>query len=127
MKTIGKVAQELGISVETIRFYEQKGLIKQPIKPVTGYRLYTEEIVNRLRFILKAKELGFTLNEIGSLMKLSQNCHAVEELGLAKLAVIRAKIASLKKLEAVISKLTEDCRNTDENQACPIINSLSKH
>ena len=126
MKTIGKVAQELGINVETIRFYERKGLIKQPIKPSIGYRLYSAENVNRLGFILRAKELGFTLNEIASLMELSQNCHEVEAISLAKLAVIRSKIASLKKLESVITKLTLDCRNTDDKQPCPIINSLSK-
>ncbi|WP_105168837.1 MerR family transcriptional regulator [Pseudoalteromonas sp. T1lg23B] len=126
MKTIGVVAKELGISVETIRFYERKGLIEQPIKPANGYRVYSRNTIKRLKFILRAKTLGFTLSEILSLLNLSHNCKEVESIGLQKLALIRQKINDLKKLETVISDLTDTCQTNQNSDVCPIINSLSK-
>ncbi len=124
MKTIGKLAKELEISVETIRFYERKGLIKQPIKPEGSYRLYNQLIANQLKFILKAKALGFTLNEIASLMSLSGNCADVELMGLQKLSLIRDKIADLQQLEKVIQDMTNSCKVNKDANTCPIINSL---
>jgi MerR family mercuric resistance operon transcriptional regulator len=73
MKTIGKLAKELDINVETIRFYEKEGLISQPTKPENGYRLYGNAIKNNLKYIAKAKALGFTLKEISSLMSMENN------------------------------------------------------
>lgn len=125
MKTIGKLAKELGISVETIRFYERKGLLQQPLKPDCGYRLYGDVHTNQLKFILKAKALGFTLAEVDSLMSLSGNCAEVELLGLQKLRLIRNKIADLHRLEKVIRDMTESCRANQDPKSCPIINSLS--
>lgn len=124
MKTIGKLAKDLDISVETIRFYERKGLIVQPLKPESGYRLYNNIIANQLRFILKAKALGFTLNEIASLMSLSGNCADVESMGLQKLRVISDKIADLQRLEKVIQDMTDSCKANLDPNSCPIINSL---
>ncbi|GAA4364270.1 MerR family DNA-binding protein [Kangiella marina] len=125
MRTIGFVAKELGISVETIKFYERKGLIKQPVKPESGYRVYDHTITQRIEFILKAKTLGFTLNEISSLLRLSNDCKEVERIGLKKLAVIQEKINDLRKLETVIKRLTENCQNNQDATSCPIIESLS--
>lgn len=125
MKTIGVVAKELSINVETIKFYEKKGLIKQPRRPDSGYRTYDKTLVSRIRFILKAKTLGFTLNEISSLLSLSGNCKKVESIGLQKLNVIRTKIDDLKKLESVIASLTKTCHSNQDNTLCPIIDSLS--
>ncbi len=124
MKTIGKLAKDLDISVETIRFYERKGLIEQPLKPETGYRVYGKSLVDQLRFILKAKALGFTLNEIKSLMSLSENCADVESLGLQKLQLIRDKIADLQRLEEVIRDMTDSCKANQSPNSCPIIDSL---
>ena len=125
MKTIGAVAKALDINVETIKFYQKKGLIKQPQKPDNGYRTYDDAAVNRIKFVLKAKSLGFTLNEISSLLTLSGNCKEVESMGLLKLALIRKKIEDLKKLEAVITNLTKTCHNNQDDSFCPIIDSLS--
>ena len=127
MRTIGFVAKELGISVETIKFYERKGLIKQPSKPERGYRVYDAAPTSRIKFILKAKTLGFTLNEISSLLRLSNDCKEVERMGLQKLEVIRQKIDDLKKLEAVIKDLTVTCQNNKDDTFCPIIESLSRY
>ncbi|TRY33978.1 MerR family DNA-binding transcriptional regulator [Aliiglaciecola sp. M165] len=125
MKTIGKLAKELDISVETIRFYERKGLIVQPLKPENGYRLYNNILANQLKFILKAKALGFTLHEIASLMSLSGNCADVESMGLQKLRLIREKIADLQRLEGVIKEMTDSCKANQDPNSCPIINSLN--
>ena len=89
MKTIGKLAKELDINVETVRFYERKGIIVQPPRPDNGYRIYDKTHINQLKFILKAKALGFTLDEIASLMSMSGNCADVESMGLHKLELIR--------------------------------------
>lgn len=124
MKTIGKLAKDLNISVETIRFYERKGLIEQPPTPKTGYRLYDNLLAEQLKFILKAKVLGFTLNEIISLMSLSENCADVESLGLQKLQLIRNKISDLQQLEKVIRDMTDSCKANKNPNTCPIINSL---
>jgi MerR family mercuric resistance operon transcriptional regulator len=124
MKTIGKLAKELDINVETIRFYEKEGLISQPTKPENGYRLYGIGIKNKLKFIAKAKALGFTLKEISSLMSMENNCVQVESLGLQKLEIIRNKISDLQRLETVISEMTNSCKTNQDQSFCPIIDSL---
>ncbi|MCP4584581.1 MerR family transcriptional regulator [Pseudoalteromonas sp.] len=124
MRTIGKLAKDLDINVETIRFYERQGLIEQPPKPESGYRKYDETLASQLRFILKAKALGFTLKEIESLMSLSSNCAEVESLSLLKLQLIRDKINDLQRLERVIQDMTDSCKDNQDPKTCPIINSL---
>lgn len=125
MKTIGKLAKELSINVETVRFYERKGLIVQPLKPDSGYRIYDNTHVNQLKFILKAKALGFTLDEVASLMSLSGSCADVESMGLQKLRLIREKISDLQRLEQVIQDMTNSCKANHDPNSCPIINSLN--
>lgn len=124
MKTIGKLAKSLDLNVETIRFYEREGLIQQPKKPLNGYRLYSESTARELKFILKAKALGFTLHEISSLMSMDGNCSQVEKMGLQKLEVIRYKISELQRLEEVIIQMTNTCKSNDNESHCPIIDSL---
>jgi len=124
MKTIGKLAKALNINVETIRFYEKSGLIAQPIKPENGYRLYSNAIADKLRFIAKAKALGFTLKEISSLMSMENNCQQVANLGLQKLAIIRNKISDLQRLERVLSAMTDSCYRNQNQSSCAIIDSL---
>jgi MerR family mercuric resistance operon transcriptional regulator len=124
MKTIGKLAKELDLSVETIRFYEREGLIQQPPKPLNGYRLYDDSIAKQLRFIYKAKALGFTLKEVASLMLMDGNCADVESLGLKKLEIIQDKIADLQRLESVIKEMTNSCRTNHDQSHCPIVDSL---
>ena len=124
MKTIGKLAKLLNLNVETIRFYEREGLITQPIKPISGYRHYDESITGQLRFITKAKALGFTLREIKSLMSMDNNCSQVELLSRQKLAIIRDKINDLQRLEKVILDMTNTCMQNEDPTHCPIIDSL---
>ena len=124
MKAIGKLAKSLNLNVETIRFYEREGLITQPIKPISGYRQYDESITGQLRFITKAKALGFTLREIKLLMSMDNNCSQVELLSRQKLAIIRDKINDLQRLEKVILDMTNTCMQNEDPTHCPIIDSL---
>ncbi len=124
-KTIGKIAKEIGINIETVRFYERKGLIKQPVKPMQGYRQYPIETINRIRFIRRSQELGFTLNEIESLLSLNDSpCRQVEELAKKKLVAVQTKQAALLLLEKALLEHIDQCQSNKDDTYCPIIDSL---
>nr|WP_220099426.1 Hg(II)-responsive transcriptional regulator [Alteromonas lipotrueiana] len=125
MKTISKVAKQLNVNVETIRFYERKGLIDKPSAPSTGYRVYPEATIARIHFIKRAQTLGFTLSEIGELLTLSDSpCHKVEQLAKQKLAEVKARLAGLQQLETALSAHIVQCQSNNESDSCPIINTL---
>ena len=125
MYTISKLAKKANVGVETIRFYERKGLLEQPIKPIQGYRQYTEQALSRVLFIKRAKYLGFTLAEISSLLILSaSNCEDVQQLAEQKLAVIEDKLSDLLNLKESLVSLVSDCKNNPSDKDCPIIQSL---
>lgn len=124
-KTISKVAKELNINIETVRFYERLGLIQQPLKPEVGYRHYPDETVNCIRFIKRGQELGFTLEEIANLLSLNDRpCRQVQGLAEHKLNVVKEKMADLRCLENSLNELLNQCRNNDDESHCPIIDSL---
>jgi MerR family transcriptional regulator, copper efflux regulator len=126
--TIGQIAEQAGIGVETVRFYERRGLIAEPIRKASGYRQYEEEVVIRLRFIRRAKELGFTLNEIKDLLSLkldpSTTCADVKGRAEEKIADIEAKIKSLRKMKQALSRLSKACSGRGKASACPILEGL---
>jgi len=123
--TIGKLANKANISVETIRYYERRGLIKRPVKPEIGYRQYENESLQRLLFIKKAKTLGFSLDEIGNLLVLSEgHCADVQSLARQKLIGIKTKVKDLQRLEHVLEDLVGQCSNNIDAAHCPIINTL---
>tara|TARA_R110002072_G_scaffold124794_1_gene260341 strand:- start:12287 stop:12673 length:387 start_codon:yes stop_codon:yes gene_type:complete len=123
--TISKVAKTLGINVETVRFYERRGLISQPPKPEIGYRQYPVDTVSRIRFIKRAQDLGFTLNEIDNLLSLNDRpCGQVLGLAEQKLAAVKKKMADLHRLEKALNELLIQCRINDDDNQCPIIDSL---
>ena len=123
--TIGKLANKANISVETIRYYERRGLIKRPVKPDIGYRQYENESLQRLLFIKKAKTLGFSLDEIGNLLVLSEgHCADVQSLARQKLIGIKTKVKDLQRLEHVLEDLVGQCSNNIDAAHCPIINTL---
>lgn len=128
--TIGKLASESGVSVETIRFYERKGLVEQPGKPSTGYRRYPVETGVRVRFIRNAKELGFSLREIGELLSLADtskvNRKGMRAKAEAKIAEIDVKVEGLLKLREELSGLIEVCRSEQKECRCPIV-EVFKH
>ncbi len=130
--TIGKVARLAEVGVETIRFYERKGLIDEPPRRESGYRQYPQETVHRLRFIRRAKELGFTLKEIKELLGLrvdvssSATCDAVRKLAEEKVKDVRNKIRTLQRMESILAQLVCNCRNRAVTGDCPILEALEQ-
>lgn len=123
--TIGKLARESGVNVETIRFYERKGLIEQPERPSAGYRVYPVEAGVRVRFIRNARELGFSLREIGELLALATtakvNRGGMRGKAEAKIAEIDGKVEGLLGLRKELSALVEVCRSGRKKCRCPIV------
>ncbi|WP_370978981.1 Hg(II)-responsive transcriptional regulator [Agaribacterium sp. ZY112] len=124
-RTISHLAKALNINVETIRFYERKALIQQPPKPDVGYRHYPDETVNRIRFIKRAQELGFTLEEVSRLLSLEDfPCSDVQALAENKLEAVQTKMRDLRRLESALKALLLQCNTNEDETRCPIINSL---
>jgi len=128
--TIGKVARQAGVGVETIRFYEREGLIEDPPSRESGYRQYPEQTVSRIRFIRRAKELGFTLKEIKELLSLRVGprsaCGAVRKRAQAKVADIQKRVRALRGMERALKKLADACERRAPTSACPILDSLDQ-
>lgn len=124
--TIGAFAKTAGVNVETIRFYQRKGLLRQPAKPYGGIRRYGAADVGRLRFVKSAQFLGFNLDEIGELLRLEDGTHCREAsvLGELKLQSVREKLAGLRRMETVLSRLVRACHTRKGNVSCPLIASL---
>jgi len=124
--TIGTLAKNAGTHVETIRYYQRRGLVAIPNKPYGGIRHYDENALARLHFIRSAQWLGFSLDEISELLKLEDGTHCDEARALAehKLKDVRGKITGLKQMESVLDNLVERCRCSEDPQQCPIIHSL---
>ncbi|AMR78370.1 MULTISPECIES: Hg(II)-responsive transcriptional regulator [Burkholderiaceae] len=124
--TIGAFAKAAGVNVETIRFYQRKGLLPEPDKPAGGIRRYGETDVVRVRFMKSAQRLGFSLEEIGELLRLEDGTHCEEASSLAerKLNDVRAKLADLRRMEAVLSELVGACHASQGNVSCPLIAAL---
>lgn len=123
--TIGNLAKQAGVHVETIRFYQRRGLLREPPKPVSGFRVYPAEAVDRVRFIKRAQELGLTLNEVANLLRLGDgHCAETREMAQQKIAVLEAKIADLAALRQVLMDLVKRCE-TETTGTCPIVVSLS--
>lgn len=129
--TIGEVARRAEVNVETIRFYEREGLIDQPARPARGFRHYRADAVERVRFIRKAKALGFTLEEIQQLLSLratsGAKCEAVRQRALTKVEQIEQKLRDLRRLKAAVVRLAESCHGECEVDECSILASLSAH
>ena len=125
---IGKVAKLSGLGIETIRFYERRGLLSPTARRESGYREYNEESLDRLTFIKKAKDLGFNLDEIAELLSIKvskkNQCKTVEGKASKKLYSIRSKIADLKKIETVLEGLIKCCKNKETTDECPILDCL---
>jgi len=126
--TIGKVARLAEVGVETIRFYERKGLIDEPPRKRSGYRQYPEDTVQRLRFIRRAKELGFTLKEIKELLTLriepETTCEDIRRRAEAKMEDIEEKILTLTRMKEALVKLTHSCDGRGPASECPILEAM---
>ena len=125
--TIGRLAAEAGVNVETIRYYQRRGLMPEPDKPINGQRRYAVDAVRRVRFIKRAQVLGFTLEEVGSLLELAEAhaCADTRELAAHKLDVIESKLADLKAMRMALTALLRECSTGAGKGTCPIIQALT--
>lgn len=124
--TIGQLARQSGVGVETIRFYQRRGLL--PVPPSGGtVRLYPATLVQRIRFVKKAQPLGFTLDEVGTLLDLAdgRSRRRVQAVTAARLAQINGKLADLARMQTALAHLLHQCLTTGEVQPCPIIDALT--
>jgi Hg(II)-responsive transcriptional regulator len=127
--TISKVAKKAGIGVETVRFYERKGLIAQPPRSSSGgYRVYPADTVGQIRFIRQAQELGFSLREIEELLSLrtdpATDCADVRKRAQTKLTEATRKIAQMRKIQAALKQLIAACPGQGALQVCSIIEAI---
>jgi MerR family mercuric resistance operon transcriptional regulator len=124
--TIGTFAQAVGVNVETIRFYQRKGLLPQPDRPHGSIRRYGRSDVERVRFVKSAQRLGFSLDEVAQLLRLEDGTHCGEAAVIAasRLTDIRARLADLSRMESVLSELVGRCHKRRGKISCPLIASL---
>ena len=119
--TISGLAKESGVGVETIRYYQRSGLIAEPPKPASGYRRYSQDAVEELLFIMRAKELGFTLTEISELLTLDSNdIESRKLLARAKLELIQQKIADLQTMASSLETVVHSCQSSADTCSCPL-------
>jgi MerR family copper efflux transcriptional regulator len=128
--TIGRLAQEGGVNLETIRYYERQGLLPKPPRTTGGYRIFPKETARRLRFIKRAQELGFSLNEIRELLELRIKPGAkrvdMRARAEAKMRDIDHKIRTLQAMKKPLRQLTERCDGCGPLAECPILESLDE-
>ena len=125
--TIGRLASEAGVSVETVRYYQRLGLIAEPEKPREGYRVYPGETLTRLSFIKRAQQLGFTLGEIAELLEMDQgSCEDMRSRAEEKRMQVDAQIRDLTALRDTLDTLIRRCNSGDSAPGCPIIDSLTQ-
>ena len=124
--TIGRLARATGVHVETVRYYERRGLLSRPVRAAGGFRHYSIDAVDRLRFIKRAQELGFQLKEIKDLLALTTgHCLDVRARAEAKRTQIAAQIKDLKALQRTLDRLIRSCRAGASETYCPIVESLA--
>ncbi|MBU6355761.1 MAG: helix-turn-helix domain-containing protein [Rhodospirillales bacterium] len=128
--TIGVLAQRTGCNIETIRFYEKIGVLPKARRTEGGRRIYGEDFVRRLTFIRRARELGFTLDEVRALLRLADArdvpCSEVKDMAIGHRADIQAKVADLRRMKKVLDTLIAQCQAGDQ-PGCPLIETLFGH
>ncbi len=124
--TIGTLARAAGVNVETVRFYQRKGLMPEPDRPQGGIRHYGAAELGRVRFIKSAQRLGFSLDEVADLLSLDDGtqCEQARERGRKKLDDVRARIADLQRIEVALSDLVQRCASKRGRVRCPLIDAL---
>jgi Hg(II)-responsive transcriptional regulator len=125
---IGELAAETDVNIQTLRYYERRGLLAAPERLASGYRAYGADAVQRVRFVRRAQELGFTLQEIGDLLMLwkdsVRSCHAVEGRARTALARINTKITDLKRMRSALGKYVAACEQRAALDECPLLRLL---
>ncbi len=128
--SIGQVARQAGVGVETIRFYEREGLLEEPARGVSGYRQYTEKVVDRIHFIKRAQRLGFSLKEITDLLLLRvdahTSCEEVKQRTEAKIAEVERKLVELQRMRQALLQVASLCTGQGPASACPMLDALDQ-
>lgn len=128
--TIGKVAGQAGVNIQTVRYYERRGLLLPNGHRDSGYRLFGDDAVKKIRFIKNAQALGFSLNEIARLLRLrigrEVQCGKVKKQAEARLRIVREKITGLRAMERVLNRLVRTCAARGTTGQCPILESLEE-
>jgi MerR family transcriptional regulator, copper efflux regulator len=128
--TIGRLARTVGVNIQTLRYYERRNLLAPTARKPSGYRVYGDEAISRLRFIKNAQGLGFTLREIAELLNLrvssKSQCGSVLRKAQAKLAQVEAKVQDLQALARTLRSLMRSCRVGQPTDRCPILKSLEE-
>lgn len=126
--TIGRVAKQAGVNIQTVRYYERRGLLPPDGRRESGYRLYTKEAVKKLRFIRNAQSLGFSLDEIARLLHLRVGrmvqCGKIKKQAQERLRIVQDKLAGLRAMEKVLNRLIRTCAARGTTDHCPILESL---
>lgn len=129
--SIGQVATAADVNIQTIRYYERRGLFPTPPRTAAGYRQYSDEAVARLRFIKHAQELGFSLREIQELLGLRVRhggaCDAVERKTRQKIEVVQQRIRDLQRMKHTLERLAAACAARRPTDDCPILEVLEDH
>ncbi len=129
--TIGQVANAADLNVQTIRYYERRGLVPTPRRTAAGYRQYTDDAVARLRFIRHAQELGFSLREVQELLALRVRhgtaCDVVERKTRQKIDVVQQRIRDLQRMKRTLERLAAACAVRRPTAECPILEVLEDH
>ena len=125
--TIGRAAKAAGVNIDTIRYYQRRGLVDEPQIPQGGQRKYGDAVVRRVKFIKRAQTLGFTLEEARSLLSFEQahSCCDTRDLAMHKIHEIDQRIADLKRMRKTLSELATHCENGSNPGPCPIIDTLA--
>lgn len=125
---VGQLAEKAGVGIDTVRYYERAGLLPEPPRRPSGYREYPPQAVARLRFIRRAKALGFTLEEISGLLRLSDHradVKSIKRLAQTRLAEVERKLRELERVRDGLRQLIEACPGHGEPGACPILSALN--
>ncbi|HSY30047.1 MAG TPA: MerR family DNA-binding protein [Burkholderiaceae bacterium] len=125
--TIGRLAKAAQVGIETIRYYQRLNLLPTPAPVRNAFRHYPLSMVERIRFIKRAQDLGFSLEDIATLLQLNDGAdrHQVRQLANARLESIRVKIADLSRMESILSELVQECEHAGHARSCPIIDAFS--
>jgi MerR family mercuric resistance operon transcriptional regulator len=126
---IGQVATQAGVNIDTVRYYERRGLLDEPVRePSSGYREYAPETVRLIRFIKRAQDLGFTLAEVEELVRLRENetatCAEVRASARKKIEAIDAKLRDLQRIKRALTTLVKSCVRDGSTRQCPILEAL---
>jgi MerR family transcriptional regulator, mercuric resistance operon regulatory protein len=126
--TIAALANNAGVNVETVRYYQRRGLMPVPPRPSGGVRRYADADAERLRFIKRAQAMGFTLEEVKDLLKLRarRSCQAARNLAVTKLHLIEANIRELQQLQSELTQLVAKCDSNADDSRCPVIDQLGQ-